>query len=176
MELTERIQKLLEEKYAADETFADCFTVDIDLKPGQKLYVFVDSDSGFTFERCQKLSRYVESHLDANGWLGEKYLLEVSSPGIDRPLKFPRQYLKNVGRNLLVTLKDKTQQSGAIKSSDDHQVVLTNTIIEREGKKKKEVVVETPIPYEQIEKAVIKLGFWNKYQTNTNQIHTEWSI
>jgi len=159
MELTERIQQLLLEKYSTDEAFADCFTVDIELKPGQKLYVVIDSDSGFTFERCQKISRFLESHLDVNGWLGEKYLLEVSSPGIDRPLKFPRQYLKNVGRNLLVTLKDKTQQSGAIKESDELQVVLVNTVIEREGKKKKEVIVETPIPYDQIQKAVIKLGF-----------------
>ncbi len=91
--------------------------------------------------------------------MGEKYLLEVSSPGIDRPLKFPRQYVKNVGRNLQVTLKDKTQQSGAIKSADEQQVVLANTVIEREGKKKKTLLVETPIPYEQIEKAVIKLAF-----------------
>jgi ribosome maturation factor RimP len=159
MELTERIQQLLLEKYTNDEAFADCFTVDIDLKPGQKVYVFIDSDSGFTFERCQKISRFLESHLDSNGWLGEKYLLEVSSPGIDRPLKFPRQYVKNVGRNLQVTLKDKTQQSGAIKSADEQQVVLANTVIEREGKKKKTLLVETPIPYEQIEKAVIKLAF-----------------
>jgi len=160
MELTERISLLLEEKYATDELFADCFTVEIELKPNQRLYVFVDSDSGFTFERCQKLSRYLESHLDTNGWLGEKYLLEVSSPGIERFLKFPRQYHKNIGRTLLVTLLDKTQHSGTIKSADDVQVVLENTIIERdEKKKKKEVVVETPIPYPQIEKAVIKLGF-----------------
>ncbi len=159
MELTERIQGLLLEKYASDEAFADCFTVDIDLKPGQKLYVFIDSDSGFTFERCQKISRFLESHLDSNGWLGEKYLLEVSSPGIDRPLKFPRQYVKNIGRNLSVTLIDKTQQSGSIIAADELQVTLANTVVEREGKKKKEVTVETPIPYDQIEKAVIQLGF-----------------
>lgn len=160
MELTERIQQLLEEKYATDETFADCFTVEIELKPNQRLYVFADCDSGFTFEKCQKLSRYLESHLDTNGWLGEKYLLEVSSPGIERPLKFPRQYRNNIGRTLLVTLLDKTQQSGEIHSADEAQVVLVNTVIERdEKKKKKEVIVETPIPYEQIEKAVIKLGF-----------------
>jgi ribosome maturation factor RimP len=160
MELTERIHQLLEEKYATDESFADCFTVEIELKPNQRLYVFADSDTGFTFERCQKLSRFLESHLDTNGWLGEKYLLEVSSPGIDRPLKFPRQYRKNTGRTLLVTLLDKTQQSGAIQSADEQQVVLVNTVIQRDEKnKKKEVVIETPIPFEQIEKAVIKLGF-----------------
>jgi ribosome maturation factor RimP len=160
MELIERIHKLLEEKYATDEAFADCFTVDIELKPNERLYVYADCDSGFTFEKCQRLSRYLESFLDTNGWLGEKYLLEVSSPGIERSLKYPRQYKNNTGRTLAVTLTDKTQHTGAIQSADEHQVVLVNTIIERDEKKKKTtVVVETPIAYDQIEKAVIKLGF-----------------
>jgi hypothetical protein len=54
MELTERIAQLLEEKYATDEAFADCFTVDVELKPGQKLYVFADSDSGIPTDGSEK--------------------------------------------------------------------------------------------------------------------------
>lgn len=159
MEITERIAQLLEEKYATDEAFADCFTVEIELKPGQKLYVFADSDSGMTFEKCQKISRYLESHLDTNGWLGDKYLLEVSSPGIGRPLKFLRQYRSNLGRTVEVTLKDKTRQTGLLKAAEENQVVLSQKVIEREGNKKKEVEKETAIPFEQIEKTVVKLAF-----------------
>ena len=159
MELTERITRLLEEKYTTDEVFADCFTVDIELKPGQKLYVFADSDSGMTFEKCKKISRYLESHLDTNGWLGEKYLLEVSSPGIDRPLKFPRQYTRNIGRTLAVTTTDKIQHLGTLQSADDQQIILTATVIEKIEKKKVERIIETPIAYENIEKAIVKLAF-----------------
>lgn len=159
MELTERITHLLDEKFQTDEVFADCFTVEIELKPGNKLYVFADSDSGMTFEKCQKLSRYLESHLDANGWLGEKYVLEVSSPGVGRPLKFPRQYAKNVGRNLQVTRTDATEAEGLLSAADEQQIVLTQTVIEREGKKKKEVVLETVIPYADIAKAIVKIVF-----------------
>jgi len=159
MELTERIARLLEEKYAADEAFADCFTVGIELKSAPKLYVFADSDSGMTFEKCQKLSRYLESHLDTNGWLGDKYLLEVSSPGIGRPFKFLRQYLNNLGRNVEVILKDKTSQTGLLKAADESQVVLVQKVVEREGNKKKEVEKETAIPFEQIEKTTVKLFF-----------------
>ena len=162
MEITERIAHLLEEKYTTDETFADCFTVDIELKPGQKLYVFADSDSGMTFEKCQKLSRYLESHLDTNGWLGDKYLLEVSSPGIGRPFKFLRQYLNNRGRTVEVTLKDKTRQTGLLKTADENQVILQQKVVEREGNKKKEVEKETAIPFGQIEKTVVKIDFSSK--------------
>lgn len=160
MELTERITQLLEEKYSTDEAFADCFTVEIELKPGQKLCVFADSDSGMTFEKCQKISRYLESFIDANGWLGEKYTLEVSSPGISRPLKFQRQYAKNIGRQLEVTQTDKNRTVGLLKTVTEQHIVLSNTVIERnEKKKKKEVEIETLIPYDHIEKAIVKLTF-----------------
>jgi ribosome maturation factor RimP len=159
MEITERITQLLEEKFVADELFSDCFIVEIALKPGQQLYVFADSDSGMTFEKCQKLSRYLESHLDENGWLGEAYLLEVSSPGIDRPLKFPRQYAKNIGRTLAVRMLDHTEHLATLKSADEQQIILTQTVVEKDGKKKIKKEVETPIPYDQIEKALVKLAF-----------------
>ncbi len=159
MEVTERIAQLLEEKYRSDEACADCFTVDIELKPGNKLYVFADSDSGMTFEKCQKLSRYLESFLDANGWLGNAYVLEVSSPGVGRPLTFARQYRNNIGRTLNVTLADKTQHTGLLKSVDETQIVLAYTVVERIEKKKKEVPVEQAIPFDQIEKAVVKITF-----------------
>ncbi len=159
MDVTERITRLLEEKFTTDEAFADCFIVEINLKGGQHLDVFADSDSGMTFLKCQALSRHLEKHLDENGWLGEKYVLEVSSPGVDRPLKFPRQYRKNAGRTLAVTLTDKTQKTGLLKSADDNGIVLETTHIERENNKKKEVKTETPIAYDQIEKAVVQLAF-----------------
>jgi ribosome maturation factor RimP len=159
MELTERIAQLLEDKYASDEAFVDCFTVEIELKPNQRLYVFADSDSGMTFEKCQKLSRYLESHIDENGWLGEKYVLEVSSPGIARPLKFQRQYARNIGRTLEVTLADKAKLNGRLLSVNDQHIVLTNEVVEKEGKKKIKKTVETPIPFDQIEKAVVKIEF-----------------
>ena len=159
MEVTEKIAQLLTEKYTTDEVFADCFTVDIELKPGQKLYVFADSDSGMTFEKCQKLSRYLESHLDVNEWLGTTYLLEVSSPGIDRPLKFPRQYLRNIGRTLAVTTTDKVQHLGTLQSADEQQIMLTATVTEKIDKKKVERIIETSLAYENIEKAIVKLAF-----------------
>ena len=160
MEITDRIEKLLEEKYTSDEAFSDCFTVDIEFSVSKKLCVFIDSDSGFTFEKCQKISRYLEQVIDENGWLGEKYVLEVSSPGIGRPLKFPRQYASNAGRSLAVNLVDQEQPvTGKILSADDKQVILVNTVIEKVEKKKTEVLVETAIPYDRIVKAVVKLDF-----------------
>lgn len=159
MDVTAKITQILEEKYASDEAFKDCFTVEVELRPGNKLFVFADSDSGMTFEKCQKISRHLEAFLDTELWLGDKYLLEVSSPGVGRPLKFPRQYHNNIGRNLAVTLNDKTQALGLLKSAHETHFTLETKVIEREGKKKKEIVVETPYLYENVAKAIVKIGF-----------------
>lgn len=159
MELTERIARLLEEKFNTDEAFADCFTVDIELRPGQKLCVFVDSDSGMNFEKCQRISRHLEADLDANGWLGDRYTLEVSSPGVGRPLRFLRQYRNNIGRTVAVTLTDQTQQTGILRDADENRVVLLQKSIEKDGHKKKEVEKECTIPFGQIEKTVVKIAF-----------------
>ncbi len=159
MEITARIAELLEEKFSSDEAYKDCFTVEIELKPVNRLNVFIDADSGISFDKCQHISRYLESFIDAKGWLGEKYVLEVSSPGLSRPLKFLRQYHKNIGRTLNVSLIDKTQQTGILKAVDEQQIVLEQTVIEKEGKKKVEVKVDTPIPFTQIDKALVKIVF-----------------
>lgn len=160
MELTERINQLLEEKFSTDEAFLDCFVVEIELKPSNKLYVFLDSDSGMTFEKCQKLSRYLEGYIDAGGWLGDKYVLEVSSPGISRPLKFQRQYVKNIGRKMEIVLSsDKSKVSGTLHGVNDDQIILVNEIIERDGKKKMKKQVETSIAFDNIEKAIVKIEF-----------------
>lgn len=137
MELGAQIEALLEEKFASEADLADCFTVDVELKPGNRLSVYIDSDSGITFEKCRKVSRYLEAHIDAQGWLGEKYALEVSSPGVGRPLRYSRQFRNNIGRTIQVTMPDKSVVKGTLTEADDAQFTLTQNVTEREGKKKK---------------------------------------
>jgi ribosome maturation factor RimP len=159
MDLQEKIAALLEEKYASDEVFADTFTVEIELKPGNRLNVFIDSDSPMTFEKCQKLSRHLESHLDQNLWLTEKYTLEVSSPGVGRPLKFVRQYVKNIGRTVEVQLLDKSLRTGKLTAADDEKITLESEVVEKEGNKKVKKQVQEELPFSKIEKTVVKIVF-----------------
>ncbi|MCS7036508.1 MAG: ribosome maturation factor [Saprospiraceae bacterium] len=159
MELTERIEQILTELFAADEHLADCFPVEISLQPRQKLCVFVDSDSGINFDKCKRISRHLEAHLDANGWLGEKYVLEVSSPGVGRPLRLWRQYRNNIGRHLLVTLHDGTSQRGVLKAVEETHLVLEQERKEKQSNKSVSTLTEREIPFEQIASAVVKIVF-----------------
>jgi ribosome maturation factor RimP len=91
--------------------------------------------------------------------MGEKYVLEVSSPGVNRPLKFTRQYIKNIGREVEVTFLDKTTEEGTLIKADETKIVLTKEVVEKDGKKKIKKQVEIEIPYTNIHKAIVQLVF-----------------
>lgn len=154
----EKIADLLDEKFK-EEDFADCFLIEIKLHEHNKLDVFVDADSGITFEKCQKLSRYLEGYLDTEGWLGPKYVLEVSSPGLSRPLKLKRQYRKNIGRKIEVTTIDGAARSGDLVAVSDESITLEEKVRIQEGKRKKMTLVQTKIPFENIKKTIVQVSF-----------------
>lgn len=68
--------------------------------------IFVDSEEGITSDDCAKISRTITEVFEKLDVVGDKFRLDVSSPGIDRPLKYIKQYPKNVGRNFEVMYED----------------------------------------------------------------------
>lgn len=157
IELT--IEDLLEKKFREPE-FSDCFIIDIIFDNHQRLSVFIDCDSGVTFDKCRKISRYLEEYLDSEQVLGEKYTLEVSSAGIDRPLKFRRQYHNNIGRHLKVVLEDDSTRRGLLQEVTEEHIVLENTRKkDKKRKKKAEEPDEFIIPFDQIQETKVEIVF-----------------
>ncbi len=87
------IRSYLEEELAQSGKFL----VDVTVSTGNKIVVYMDSLKGVTLDECIQVSRFLESKLDREV---EDFELEVSSPGLDKPLKLPVQYEKNLGRML----------------------------------------------------------------------------
>ena len=156
--IAEKITDLLEEKFT-EEDFSDCFLIDLKIHQHNKVDVFIDSDVGVTFEKCQKISRYLEHYIDEEGWLGEKYVLEVSSPGITRPLKLKRQYPKNIGRKVEVKLLEGKAQTGTLVAVDEKGITLEEKVRVKEGKRKKTEIVRTEIPFDNIKETKVKIVF-----------------
>lgn len=156
--MEEHVTSMLEEMFATSEEFTDCFVVDVN-QTNTKLEIFIDADSGMTFRKCQQISRFVEAYLDEEQPLGEKYTLNVSSPGVDRPLKFQRQYVKNIGRNMKVTTNEGDDHEGKMISADEEKITLEAKVRVKEGKRKKTVVQQTEIAYADIKKAKVKISF-----------------
>jgi len=154
----EHIFELLEE-YFKKNGLEDCFITELNVS-GNKINVFVDSDSDMGFNKCRQISRFLEAHFDETGVFGEKYTLEVSSPGIGRPLKFRRQFIKNVGRTVEVTLKGEGKKvKGLLKKVSEEGLELEYMVKEKQGKKNIKKMVLHPIKNEEIEKIIVKVSF-----------------
>ena len=138
--------------------YEDCFLVDLKVN-NTRVEIYLDSDESVTFEKCRKISRKIEEVLDEKQWLGEKYTLEVSSAGVGKPLKFSRQYVKNIGRTIEVKKFDGEKIKGELSQANEDaiSVVFDETI--KEGKKKKKVKTEVVIPMNEIKEAKIKVSF-----------------
>ena len=152
-----KIEKLIDQAINELE-YADCFLVDMKIN-NTRVEIFLDSDESVTFEKCRKISRKIEAVLDEKQWLGEKYTLEVSSAGVGRPLKFTRQYLKNIGRTLEIKKLDGEKLRGELIQADDDKITIKFEEIIKEGKKKKKIETVVEVQQADINEAKIKVSF-----------------
>lgn len=128
------------------EANADYFLVSLKMTPGNNIKVILDADSGVTIEKCVDYNRQLYKQIEAAGLFPDgDFALEVSSAGVDEPLKFERQYKKNIGRQVEVVLKDGTRREGKLTEvSQDGFLVEETKGKTPQGKptgKKKEVVM-----------------------------------
>lgn len=132
----------------------DIFITDIRVKPTNNIKLFLDADSGMNISKCAQINRALYAALEAaNLFPDGDFSLEVSSPGVDEPLQSLRQYHKNVGRELEVTLLEGKPVTGLLKSASDDGITLTVT-----DKKKKETT-DITLPFSEIKQAVVQISF-----------------
>jgi len=64
--------------------------------------IFIDGDEDLLVDQCADVSRKIISEIEKQDLIKKKYRLDVSSPGVDRPLKYLRQYKKHINRNIKI--------------------------------------------------------------------------
>jgi ribosome maturation factor RimP len=83
----------------------ECLGLEYSPRRGSSLLrIYIDRPEGITVEDCEAVSREVEALLDVNDPIAGRYTLEVSSPGVDRPLFTPEHFARFVGETVVVTL------------------------------------------------------------------------
>ena len=166
--MKDKITELINIKIASDpEFFAGLFVVDILLKPrtasGTKIEIFVDGDNGVNIDQCARINRSLQHTFDETPtkWFGEKYGIDVSSPGIGVPLTNLRQYPKNIGRTLKLTLLDGMLVEGTLSAADAEMLTISREIVRRDEKKKKNIKeqIDVQVSMASIAKAVVVLSF-----------------
>jgi ribosome maturation factor RimP len=105
----------------------ELFLVDVIIKGNQgnqKILVLIDGDEGITIDTCATISRSLGKRLEEEDLIDGKYLLEVSSPGLDHPISLRRQYEKNVGRKVSIETLDGLKREGILKSISEDLVCI----------------------------------------------------
>jgi ribosome maturation factor RimP len=95
---------------------------------GWVIRIIIYAEGGITIEHCQGVSREVSYLLDVEDFITRKYHLEVTSPGLDRPLTTPRDFERNIDKKVTVTLVEGTEVltiTATIKKVDDEDITVT---------------------------------------------------
>ncbi len=152
-ELTDAIRKKITVLTGNDPTL---FVVDVRIKPVHNVRVYIDGDQGVSIEQLAMLNRKLYKEIEASGFFpGDDFSLEVSSPGVDEPLKLHRQYRKNIGRAAEVQELDGGKKIGKLVTVTDSEIILEVT----KGKGKKAETVQWVIPFTNIKTTKIQPQF-----------------
>lgn len=138
------------------EPDSDIFLVSVRIKPTNNFKVYLDADNGLNIEKCIRINRTLYKAIEEGGWYPDgDFSLEVSSPGVDEPLKMLRQYKKNVGRKLEIIFLDETKKEGKLMAVEDEGIRIEYT----EGKNKKAVNHIMEIAFKDIKQATVLVSF-----------------
>ena len=146
----------LAQSYLADKP--ELFLVDVVVSGSQKknkVLVLIDGDEGVTIDQCATLSRKISADLEEKDIMDGAYRLEVSSPGVEFPLKFERQYPQHLGRKVKVTFNDGSEKTGKLLEVGNGVLKLDEE--RKEGKKTS--WQEVQIKLEDIKNMIVLVSF-----------------
>lgn len=147
--LTQKVEALI----APEPGF---FLVELRIKPTNNIKVFIDADAGISIDKLVQLNRKLYKELEeGNFYPNGDFSLEVSSAGLDEPLKMFRQYKKNIGRYVEVLLNEGQKIEGKLTAADENEVMIE----EEKGKNKKKEIVQHTIAFSAIKATKIQIKF-----------------
>lgn len=155
MEFKTELSRLLNEFL---ETRPDLFLVDLKISAASDVTVILDGDNGVTLQDCLDASRAIEFNMDREI---HDFSLQVMSAGLSEPLEYPRQFRKNIGREIEVMLNDSSEIEGELLSVDEEKIVLKLEYRRPKliGKGKEDVVEEREVAYSEIKRALVVIKF-----------------
>jgi len=132
------------------------FLVEVKVRPGNNIKIFVDADHGISIDKLAHYNRSLYRQIEESGLFpNNDFSLEISSPGLDEPLKLRRQYLKNIGRYIEVILKSGIKKEGKLIAASDEGIVVEEEI----GNKKKKEILQHSLLFDDIKTTKIQIKF-----------------
>lgn len=133
MSFKEQIEKLVEQMLEPILQDHQYELVDVEyLKEAGTWYlrIYIDKDGGVTIDDCEIVSRALDVELDKKDPIRDPYILEVSSPGLSRPLKKDKDFARSIGKDVEIKLykavNNEREFLGTLESFDENQVSISN--------------------------------------------------
>lgn len=154
MTFKDKVRQLLD---TALQERPSLFLIDLAITDAGKINVYIDGDQGITLQDCIDVSRAIEHNLDREE---QDFALEVASVGVGSPLKMVRQYIKNIGRTLIVKTESQTIEAELVAANDNFITLSWQAREPKKIGKGKETVQKTlEIPYSEIKEAIVTIIF-----------------
>lgn len=155
MSFKETVKVLLDEALSQKPSM---FLIDLVVTEDNKISITLDDDNGVILQDCMVVSRAIEHELDKDEL---EYSIDVASAGVSTPLKFIRQYKKNISRNIKVTTNELDKIEAKLIAADDEKITLEWQSREpkKVGKGKETVNNKKEIAYAEIKEAIVLISF-----------------
>ena len=143
----------IEEKFKEIIGKHNCLLIDIVLRGDNNnriIEVFIDNTNGITTDLCAEINRELNQIIESEELITSKYRLDVSSPGVDRPLKYIEQFQKHINRDFEIDYKLKDEK----KKLTGKLIKIENGLLNFDVKG-----IETALKYEDILNAKVKISF-----------------
>ena len=157
--MTEKqLHSIIESLLPSEELFIVDIKASFVKTPG-KITIALDGDKGISIDQCAEISKSLGNYIEEQGLLEDPYNLEVSSPGLDQPFKFHRQYIKNIGKEVRVLLNNSNDIKGKLDQVNETGIQIRE-IKKTKNKSKKSYQDElTSLSFDDINKTNILLEF-----------------
>ncbi|MEY2703642.1 MAG: hypothetical protein RLY43_2281 [Bacteroidota bacterium] len=153
--LKDKVKNILDAVLA---DYEQLFLIELSVSENNRIIITLDGDRGVNLQDCITISRAVEQELDKEEL---DFSLEVASAGVSSPLKFVRQYKKNIGRKLKVKTISNEEIEALLTDADDQAATFSWKAREPKkiGKGKETVEKTVRLPYEEIKESIVLISF-----------------
>lgn len=156
MVLLDQIRSLVETEIADSPLFL------VDVVGGdrsKKIQVLIDGDEGVTVEACRSISKKISVVIDEDEFESEPFILEISSPGVDKPLTLPRQYKKHEGRDLNIIKTDDVEIVAHLVEALETHIIIEPELRSRDKGRPAKYGPPEELPFEQIRHSTVIISF-----------------
>jgi ribosome maturation factor RimP len=129
MDKLTQLKEIIEKEINSYFENSNLFLVEVKVLTNGKIEIFADGKTNITIDECAQISKHIHHFLEENNLMSDNLSLDVSSPGMDEPLKVAQQFQKQLNKKVDVVLKNGLKITGELISANENEIIVKEVII-----------------------------------------------